>query len=276
MDAALGLLRLERLDRHRRRLLEDPRHHRLECDLGHHQGRAHRLGDQRLPGDPVHPHQPDRYAITNTGIGAVGTADRSFFAVAAGRTSLDNSTNAYGALAMWPGYHGGIHFAGYPNLNLAASYGYRNDAALGVGGSQSVTGAAVLSAVALASGSTLSLDSAVNARTPTSSSISGTAWYSHADNLRIGAMSDTIGTYTYPWTATSASWSSSTPRPPPASAARSRSTWPASGARRSRPRHRRSARQPQGTRRPPCPGRRPPGTAVRPSPATRSPPPPVG
>ncbi len=139
---------------------------------------------------------PDYYAVTGAGIGAVGSADRSVFAVAAGRTSTDAATNGYGALAVWPGMHSGLMFSGYPNLTLAYTAAYGQSAIFG--GSQVVSGAAVMSAVSSSSVGTLTQDIAVNGHTPWTDTSATAPWKSYGDTLRIGSVWNTVTDWAMP------------------------------------------------------------------------------
>ena len=133
---------------------------------------------------------PDYYAITNTGIGAVGSNNRSIFAVATGRTTTDNATNRYGTIALWPGYHAGMLFEGYPSGSLVAANSW-NTAPANAWANQPLSGAGVLSAVATLTGGQITQDLSVNATTPTTSNLSSTAWRTYSNNLRIGAVFNT-------------------------------------------------------------------------------------
>ena len=140
---------------------------------------------------------PDYYAITNAGIGAVGSTDRSIFAVATGRTTTDNTTNDQGALAMWPGYHTGLLFEGYPSVSLAAANSY-NSSNGNAWANQPVSGAGVLSSVATLTGGQITQSLSVNGKTPATTSVSSAAWYTYADNLRIGSVHSTAQSYYWP------------------------------------------------------------------------------
>ena len=140
---------------------------------------------------------PDYYAITGAGIGAVGSADHTMFAVAAGRTTTDNTTNGYGAIALWPGYHTGMLFQGYPSATQAAATSY-NSAPAAAWASQPVSGAGVLSGVAALTGGQLTQDISVNGTTPTIDTLGSTAWRSYSDMLRIGSAQSAPQTYYWP------------------------------------------------------------------------------
>ncbi len=140
---------------------------------------------------------PDYYAITNAGIGAVGSTDRSIFAVATGRTTTDNTTNDQGALAIWPGYHTGLLFEGYPSVSLAAANSY-NSSNGNAWANQPVSGAGVLSSVATLTGGQITQSLSVNGKTPATTSVSSAAWYTYADNLRIGSVHSTAQSYYWP------------------------------------------------------------------------------
>ncbi|MFN8078080.1 MAG: fibronectin type III domain-containing protein [Kineosporiaceae bacterium] len=139
---------------------------------------------------------PDRYAITDAGIGAVGSNDRSLFAVAAGRTTLDAGTNLWGNVVGWPGSHAGLMYTGHPTVTdlIAGSYA-------GPGGFSSIesitTAPLIASAVAATSGGSVTQDLSVDARAPQSTT-SSAPWWTYGDVLRIGAMFDTFTSYTNP------------------------------------------------------------------------------
>ncbi|MBL8929710.1 MAG: fibronectin type III domain-containing protein, partial [Kineosporiaceae bacterium] len=136
---------------------------------------------------------PDYYSITNTGVGALGSADRSIFAVAIGRTTTNNTDNLWGGIATWPGTSG-MMFDGYPNVTVL------NGSSYGSGGAHlaptvSLSGGQVHTAVSSSSGATLSQDASVAGRTPTTSSATIGPWMNYPDLLRIGSTFTTVAAW---------------------------------------------------------------------------------
>ncbi|MBK8078783.1 MAG: fibronectin type III domain-containing protein [Kineosporiaceae bacterium] len=139
----------------------------------------------------------DRYAITDVGVGALGSNDRSIFAMVTPRTTLDNSTNIGGMIAGWPGQHSGLMVAGYPTTTSLYVSGFGTDNVM-YSTNQASTGTAVMSATSTSSAGTLTQDASANGRSPASVSWSQPAWRSFGNNLRIGAVYDSLLSYTMP------------------------------------------------------------------------------
>ena len=58
---------------------------------------------------------------TAAGIGSLADGAHTMIAAAKGNTTEDNSTNDAGAIAIFPGYHSGLYFAGYPSVTSFAA-----------------------------------------------------------------------------------------------------------------------------------------------------------
>jgi hypothetical protein len=147
---------------------------------------------------------PDSYQVSGSGIGAVGSADRSVLAVVTARTSYGTtSTNYAGVVAAWSVWYGGILAKANSGSSTTVDY-YQSDAYnssttglyTGTAGSTSAT---LTSAVYSSSGGTLTNQLALGGKgTPASNSLAG-SWYSYSDDLRIGSMGTVASAnYTYP------------------------------------------------------------------------------
>lgn len=135
----------------------------------------------------------DRFAITNPGVGAVGSNDRTMFAVATGRSVLDSTFNNFGAIAMWPGTHSGLRYSPQNMWSIAwNAAGKMTDPMV------PTSGPAVLSSIASTSSGQVSLDIAANGGPPQIGPVRPAPWQTVPDNLRIGSMSDTMMDYAYP------------------------------------------------------------------------------
>ncbi|MBI4944691.1 MAG: fibronectin type III domain-containing protein, partial [Actinobacteria bacterium] len=148
---------------------------------------------------------PDVYQVTATGIGAVGSANRTVFAVAAARTTYGTAgTNSAGAVAMFNGgWNTGIFAKAYSGTTTTVD-GYQSDgydtAINGLYGSAAATTSPVIaSSVSSSSGGTLTNGLALNG-TGTLSSMSRVAsWQTVGDSFIVGG-TDTVASndYAYP------------------------------------------------------------------------------
>jgi hypothetical protein len=133
--------------------------------------------------------QPNHLEITASGIGAVGSANRSVFAVATGRSTTNSSTNYAGSIAIWPGHHNGVYFSSFgtgSTVNAAVGAVW----SAGGGGTQLangplMTGAQVVSQVASSSASVLTQTVAGNGVVK-GGTLSG-SFRSYTNLVRIGA-----------------------------------------------------------------------------------------
>ncbi len=143
--------------------------------------------------------RPDGYAITGTGIGAVGSADRTILAVARGRSVADTGTNATAAVLMWPGGHSGMHLFGTTTgIDGVTAVGYNSSGTL-VQVSQPLGNNAVAVLTGTYRGGDGSVRSAiaVDGGTAEQSVLAGT-WRSYPDQVRIGSMYDTAQDFYVP------------------------------------------------------------------------------
>ena len=148
---------------------------------------------------------PDVYQVTATGIGAVGSANRTVFAVAAARTTYGTTgPNNAAAVAMFNGgWNTGIFAKAYSGTTTTVD-GFQSDgydsAINGLYGSASATTSPVIaSSVSSSSGGTLTNGLALNG-TGTLSSMSRVAsWQSVGDSFIVGG-TDTVASndYAYP------------------------------------------------------------------------------
>ncbi len=143
--------------------------------------------------------RPDGYRITGTGIGTLGSNDRTILAVAAGRTVADTGTNNTAAIALWPGAHSGMQFsstAGTVNGVSAVAY---NSVPTLTQATRPLTAdtTGVLSAVFGQSGGTAQASVATNGGGATGGQLPG-PWRSYTDLLRIGSVYDSAQNYYVP------------------------------------------------------------------------------
>ncbi len=139
---------------------------------------------------------PDYYAVTSAGIGAVGSADRTMLAVTTVRTTADNATNIRGAVAMWSGYHSGLYSTGYPSATTIGTVGY-NTSNASVSTDVAISGPFLVSSVSSATGGQIGQSLKLNSGTAQTAQVAGT-WRSYGDNLRVGSVFNTITNYAYP------------------------------------------------------------------------------
>ncbi len=147
---------------------------------------------------------PDYYEITSSGIGAVGSADRSLFAVTVARTTYGTSgTNNAGIVAGWGGWNGGLlakAYGGTTTVDFFQSDGYASSGpTLIPAGTTGSTNPTIASTIYSSSGGTLTTGLALNGRgTLTTASLAGT-WYTHPDVFRVGSSGSVAsGDYAYP------------------------------------------------------------------------------
>jgi alpha-tubulin suppressor-like RCC1 family protein len=129
---------------------------------------------------------PDYLQITQSGIGALGSADRTIVVVGSVRTTQDNSTNAYGHLIAWPGFHTGLSGVGYPSATALEAAGWTSGGTY-VGATNTISWPAIVAHVGATSGGTLSVTAYGNAVSLGSGSASSASWRSYSDLVRIGA-----------------------------------------------------------------------------------------
>ncbi len=143
--------------------------------------------------------RPNSYRLNGSGIGAVGSANRTVLAVARARTTLDATTNYAGALAVWPGVHSGFLLNGYPNVNVFYAVGFNSSNAQTRGNTDMANDTpVVLSGTYDDSSGALRVASSVNGNTPASTTTVAGPWRSYGNDLRIGAASTSLGDWSSP------------------------------------------------------------------------------
>ncbi len=147
---------------------------------------------------------PDYYSITSSGIGAVGSADRSLFAVTTARTTYGTQvTNNAALVAGWGGWNGGLlvkAYGGTTTVDTFQSDGYASSGPTLVPASTTVsTNPVIASTVYSSAGGTLTTGLALNGRgNLTTGSLAGT-WYTHPDVFQVGsAGTPASASYAYP------------------------------------------------------------------------------
>ena len=148
---------------------------------------------------------PDVYQATAAGLGAVGSADRSLFAVAASRTTYGTtgSTNA-GAVALFNnGWNTGIFAKAYSGTTTTVDAyqldGYTTSIVGAYAGVTATTSPTVLSAISSSSGGTLTNALSLNGTgTPTTGSVAG-SWQTVGSSFVVGG-TDVVASnaYAYP------------------------------------------------------------------------------
>jgi hypothetical protein len=150
---------------------------------------------------------PDYYAITSAGIGAVGSADRSVFAVTAARTTYGtdttNNTNNAGFVAGWTTWNSGL-LAKTSGASTTVDYfqadGYTSSGPTLVAAELSPsTNPAIAAVIYSSSAGTLTTGLALNGRgTLATGSVAGT-WYTHGNSFWVGSAGSVAATsYAYP------------------------------------------------------------------------------
>ncbi len=145
----------------------------------------------------------DHYEITASGIGAIGSADRSIFVVANPRTTYGTvGTNNAAILAAWGGWNTGLlahAYGGTTTIDNVQGDFYTTGAGSSGYPSTSSSGTAVFSAIYASAAGTLTGGVTVNGRgTLASASLSG-SWFSTPDDLNIGAAgTPATDDYAYP------------------------------------------------------------------------------
>lgn len=136
-----------------------------------------------------------RFEINSSGIGTVGSNNRSIFAVAQGRPLANDHP---GAIAMWPGYHSGLELELENTADAigASAIGWTSGYTKLVGWT-GAPGASVMAAVSSSSSGNVQQSLAVNSGTPVGQSATG-PWGSFPDVLRIGSMTDQTSDYALP------------------------------------------------------------------------------
>ena len=124
---------------------------------------------------------------TATGLGALADGPRTIVAVAKANTTEDNSTNNGGAIVVFPGYHGGLHFYGNPSVSTIVAAQWRSSTNLLWSDiAYTPNTAIVVSQVLSTSGGALSNTITVNNTTSFNSGASGLTNPSYPNLMRIG------------------------------------------------------------------------------------------
>jgi hypothetical protein len=148
---------------------------------------------------------PDVYQVTASGIGAVGSANRSVFAVAAARTTYGTAgSNSAAAVAMFNGgWNTGLFAKAYSGTSTTVD-GYQSDSydsgINGIYGTASATTSPVIaSSVSSSSGGTLTNGLALNGTGTLNSMSRAGTWQTVSDSFIIGG-TDTVAAnaFAYP------------------------------------------------------------------------------
>ena len=147
---------------------------------------------------------PDIYRVTASGVGAVGGADRSVFAVAAGRTTYGTTgTNNAGAVAVFDnGWNTGLlakAYGGSTTVDTFQSDGYDSGITGIYGAAPAAAAPVVASSVSSSSGGTLTNGLALNGSGALNSMSRAGTWQPLGDSFAIGGVDSVASNpYAYP------------------------------------------------------------------------------